>query len=273
MNLIIAIEGLVANMKQRTITALLLILGVIPLFFSVEYMHLVIIMIAFITSLELNDLISDDKYPLIIALNFAMIVSIGLDFVASTDKIIVLGIFLLLFVMLDLIYNEIGFNNLSLIYTVSILIGFALNSFVTLYNADKWFIWYILLVNYGSDTAAYLIGSKFGKHKLIPKISPNKTIEGSIAGIIFGGLLGTLFLYFYGSGEYLIISVVVSCLIPVISQVGDLFFSSLKRSFNKKDFGGLIPGHGGVLDRIDSLIFSLVFVIIFIRLGFIGIIL
>ncbi len=257
-------------MKQRTVTALLIILGIVPLFFSTTYMYLVVIMIAVVASLELNDLISDKKYPVIIALNFALIISIGLDFIAGTDIIVVLGIYLLLFVLVDLIYNEIGFNNLSLIYTVSILIGFALNAFVSLYNADKWFIWYILLVNYGSDTGAYLIGSKLGKHKLIPKISPNKTIEGALGGVIFGGVLGSIFLYFYGNKTLLLVSIVVSFIIPIISQLGDLFFSSLKRSYKKKDYGSLFPGHGGVLDRIDSLIFSLVFVILFISLGYLG---
>lgn len=258
-------------MKQRTITALLLILGVIPLFFSEQYMHLIVILVAFVASLELNDLISDQKYPLIIGLNFALMISLGLDFVASYDKTVVLGIFLFVFVLFDLVYNEIGFNNLALMYAVSTLVGFALNAFVTMYAVDGWLILYVLIANYGSDTGAYLIGSTMGKHKLIPKISPNKTVEGAIGGVLMGGILSFVFAIFFVNYDISILFLLfVSFFIPVMGQLGDLFFSSLKRSYNKKDFGGTIPGHGGVLDRIDSLVFSLVFMIILIRILYMG---
>lgn len=258
-------------MKERALTAFLIILGAIPLFFSLEYLYLIIILAAFIISLELNDLVSDEKYPLIIGLNFAMIISVGLDFIASRDKLIVFGIFLLVFVLFDLIYNDIGFNNLSLIYTVSMLVGFALNAFVSLYNISGLLIWYILIVNYGSDTGAYLIGSRFGKTKLIPHISPNKTVEGAIGGIVLGGILGAIFGYFVLKIRVVPLLIIVSFAMPIVGQLGDLFFSSLKRSYKRKDFGSIFPGHGGVLDRIDSLVFSLVFVVIFLRLGYMGI--
>lgn len=268
MSLETEIEGLVDDMKQRTITALILILGLVPLFFSEQYLYLVMILVAFIASLELNDLIANQKYPLVIGLSFAMMISLGLDFIASYDKTLVLGIFLLVFVLFDLIHNEIGFNNLALVFAVSILVGFALDAFVTMYKMNGWLIWFVLVVNYGSDTGAYLIGSTLGKHKLIPKISPNKTVEGSIGGILMGGVLGVLFGIFFLKGELDLLTVIgISFFMPIVGQLGDLFFSSLKRSYNKKDFGGIMPGHGGVLDRIDSLVFSLMFMIILIRLG------
>lgn len=258
-------------MKQRTITALILILGVIPLFFSETYLNLVVILVAFIAALELNDLIADQKYPLIIGLNFALMISLGLDFVASYDKTVVLGIFLFIFVLFDLIYNEIGFSNLALMYAVSMLVGFALNAFVTMYAINGWLILYVLIANYASDTGAYLIGSTMGKHKLIPKISPNKTVEGAVGGVLMGGILSFVFAYFFVDYEISTFFILlISFCIPVMGQLGDLFFSSLKRSYNKKDFGGTIPGHGGVLDRIDSLVFSLVFMIILLRMLFLG---
>lgn len=258
-------------MKQRTITALILILGVIPLFFSETYLNLVVILVAFIAALELNDLIADQKYPLIIGLNFALMISLGLDFVASYDKTVVLGIFLFIFVLFDLIYNEIGFSNLALMYAVSMLVGFALNAFVTMYAINGWLILYVLIANYASDTGAYLIGSTMGKHKLIPKISPNKTVEGAVGGVLMGGILSFVFAYFFVDYEISTLFILlISFCIPVMGQLGDLFFSSLKRSYNKKDFGGTIPGHGGVLDRIDSLVFSLVFMIILLRMLFLG---
>ena len=157
---------------------------------------------------------------------------------------------------------------MALVFAVSILVGFALDAFVTMYKMNGWLIWFVLVVNYGSDTGAYLIGSTLGKHKLIPKISPNKTVEGSIGGILMGGVLGVLFGMFFLKGELDLLTVIgISFFMPIVGQLGDLFFSSLKRSYNKKDFGGIMPGHGGVLDRIDSLVFSLMFMIILIRLG------
>ena len=109
-----------------------------------------------------------------------------------------------------------------------------------------------------------------GKHKLIPKISPNKTVEGAIGGVLVGGLLGVLFGFLFLQNEVDLITItIISFIMPFIGQLGDLFFSSLKRTYNKKDFGNTIPGHGGVLDRIDSLVFSLMLMIILIRLGII----
>ncbi|NLC33877.1 MAG: phosphatidate cytidylyltransferase [Erysipelothrix sp.] len=257
-------------MKERTLTALAIIAGVIPLFFSEEYLYLLVLMISFAIALELNDLISDNKYPLIVGLTFAMITSIGLDFIASGDKLMVIMIFLIIFVLFDLVYNEIGFNNLSILYSVSLLVGFAMNAFISLYAMSTLFVWYILIVTYGSDTGAYLIGSRFGKNKLIPKISPNKTVEGAIGGVVVGGTLGLSFALLTLQTDNILLLVLISYGIPMLAQLGDLFFSSLKRLFNKKDFGTLFPGHGGVLDRIDSLIFSLVFIVIFLRIGYIS---
>ncbi len=107
------------------------------------------------------------------------------------------------------------------------------------------------------DTFAYFVGRFFGKHKLIPEISPKKTIEGAIGGIVFTFL--ALILYWtivkYGF-KYDGLSIVHICILgivlPIVSQIGDLVASSVKRQYNIKDFGNLFPGHGGVLDRFDS---------------------
>ncbi len=116
------------------------------------------------------------------------------------------------------------------------------------------------------------MGSRFGKKKLAPKISPNKTIEGSLGGIAFSGIIGSIFGIIFLLDEISIFKLMLlSLIIAVVSQAGDLFFSSLKRNYDIKDFGSVFPGHGGVLDRIDSLIFSLLFVMILIRLGFLGV--
>jgi phosphatidate cytidylyltransferase len=124
---------------------------------------------------------------------------------------------------------------------------------------------YLYSIVLATDTFAYLIGTKFGKHKLCPEISPKKSVEGAIAGFVFGSLVGVgaVFLFKIGNPhsfrETMIIicgSLVVSMVISIAVQIGDLVASKIKRTYEIKDFGKIFPGHGGVLDRFDSLIFS-----------------
>lgn len=130
------------------------------------------------------------------------------------------------------------------------------------YQADaKWTGWmlmlYIAAACYLCDTGAYFFGVAFGKHKMIPEISPNKTWEGS-AGGYFSGLIGSLLVGYFGLKELPFTLILCGSLIlPLVAQIGDLAFSSIKRNFKIKDFGNLLPGHGGILDRVDSLIFCL----------------
>ena len=126
----------------------------------------------------------------------------------------------------------------------------------------KILIWFVLIASWGSDVFAYFIGRHFGKHKLT-KISPNKTIEGAVAGIVGAILLGILFAVLcntiWNVGiNYLVIAIIMAIL-SAVGQIGDFAASSIKRYCEIKDFSELIPGHGGMLDRIDSIIFVLPF--------------
>lgn len=118
------------------------------------------------------------------------------------------------------------------------------------------FVWLIFIGAWGSDTCAYCVGKLCGKHKLPSKLSPNKTIEGCVGGIIGAALIGFLFaLAFFKETDYWWQFAVIGGVSSIISQVGDLTASAIKRNHDIKDYGKLIPGHGGILDRFDSIIF------------------
>lgn len=124
------------------------------------------------------------------------------------------------------------------------------------------FIWFFafFMVN---DTFAYLTGVKFGKNKLAPKISPKKTIEGFVGGFVFSILLGVLLYYYYPQNDFN--WVVIALISSVFGTIGDLVESKLKREAHVKDSGTIIPGHGGFLDRLDSFIFALPFIYLYIH--------
>ena len=122
-------------------------------------------------------------------------------------------------------------------------------------------VWLIFLCSWGCDTCAYCVGMLIGKHKMSPKLSPKKSIEGAVGGVIGAAGLGALYAWVCGRwlgapgmpvAEYAIICTVGA----LISMVGDLGASAIKRNHDIKDYGHLIPGHGGILDRFDSVIFT-----------------
>lgn len=121
-------------------------------------------------------------------------------------------------------------------------------------------VWLIFLSSWGCDTCAYCVGVLFGKHKMAPKLSPKKSVEGGIGGIAGAALLGALFalaMNQWGGASANPMHYVVICGVGgMISQIGDLAASAIKRNHEIKDYGKLIPGHGGILDRFDSVIFT-----------------
>ena len=122
-------------------------------------------------------------------------------------------------------------------------------------------VWLIFLCSWGCDTCAYCVGMLCGKHKMTPKLSPKKSWEGAAGGIIGAALLGIIYGFVFqdamGTTTEDIIAMAVICAVgAVISMIGDLTASAIKRNYEIKDYGKLIPGHGGILDRFDSVIFT-----------------
>lgn len=137
-------------------------------------------------------------------------------------------------------------------------------------NGGEFYVWLIFVGSWLTDTAAYYAGRFFGKKKLCPKVSPKKTVEGSLGGIL-GAIVGCLIVGLIAKQYIAIISlyhfVIIGALCGVFSQFGDLVASSVKRYVGIKDYSNLIPGHGGILDRFDSILFS--GVVVFFYLSFV----
>ena len=152
------------------------------------------------------------------------------------------------------------FSTIFGIFYIPVMISFIFKTRETI-AFGQWLAWMVYVSSWGSDTCAYAVGRLFGKHKLAPDLSPKKSVEGSIGGIIGSALIGVIFglimSNFTGKSENLIIIfAVIGGLGSIISQIGDLAASGIKRNYDIKDYGHLIPGHGGILDRYDSIIIT-----------------
>ncbi len=149
----------------------------------------------------------------------------------------------------------------ALVY-VSIILGYIYRT--RCMEGGNWLVWLIIIGSWGSDTCAYTVGILIGKHHF-SELSPKKTIEGCVGGIVGAGLIGVIYALFFPfhhifTWSPIIIFPLVAVVCAVISQLGDLAASAIKRNYDVKDYGHLIPGHGGILDRFDSVIFVAPFV-------------
>ncbi len=134
-------------------------------------------------------------------------------------------------------------------------------------------VWLIFISSWGCDTCAYCVGMLIGKHKLAPVLSPKKSVEGAVGGVAGSAILGLIYAAVLGGrmaevGNPMLACAAACAIAAVISQVGDLAASAIKRNHQVKDYGHLIPGHGGILDRFDSMIFTapaIYFAITFLR--------
>ena len=139
---------------------------------------------------------------------------------------------------------------------ITLFLGLAFNKFISTRLDNLFYFIYLLLITIMTDTFAYFTGYFFGKHKMSPTVSPNKTWEGFLGGLILGTVSSSAFYYILINNQVnVFLLIVVSACLSIIGQIGDLLFSTIKRYYNIKDYGNLMPGHGGVLDRLDSILF------------------
>lgn len=264
-------------MKTRVISAIVMLAIVIPLIFVGGLPFKILAVILSIAAMyEITNVRKkSESIPLLLRiisyLFVGVIVYMSNDYATTYNidyKIFAL-LFGTFFLPVVFINNNDKYNISDALYLLGsiLFIGVAFNTFVIVRNIDMYHIIYLALITIFTDMFAMFGGKLIGKHKLCEKISPNKTIEGSIIGSIVGMIVASLFyLYIIDPTANIMVVLLITLLFSIIGQLGDLFFSSIKRNYGVKDFSNLIPGHGGILDRLDSLLFVMITYMLFINI-------
>lgn len=185
-----------------------------------------------------------------------------LDSEVYTSLFIIISMFSLL-ALYVLTFPKYHINDISRIIFVIFYIGILFSYIYKIRKLDNgsFLVWLVFISSWGSDVCAYAVGMLIGKHKIAPKLSPNKSLEGCIGGVlgatIMGYIFGYIFSYYVDPNPHTDIICGVACTLgSIISQIGDFTASAIKRNQDIKDYGDVIPGHGGILDRIDSILFT-----------------
>lgn len=151
--------------------------------------------------------------------------------------------------------NEFTFDNVGFPVLVSLYIGTGFQNFISARETGLHVLMYALFIVWSTDIGAYMVGRKYGQRKLAPDISPNKTIEGSLGGIASAMVVSLVYTMIWPMTYNIFAMLLLTILFSIVGQLGDLVESSYKRYYGVKDSGNILPGHGGILDRFDSLLF------------------
>jgi phosphatidate cytidylyltransferase len=262
-------------MKVRVISALIVIIALVPFLIIGSYPFTIVLsLIGLLGYKEIIDLKKNHK-KIPILMVFLGMVSLVLLMVGDYNVISLeyavsfptLLIPLMLLFIPTVFYNKDDYSAHDALYLLSWIyfIGVFIRLVIIIRALNIYVLLYLLSITIFTDTFAYLIGSLIGKHKMAPVISPKKSWEGFFGGLIGGSTIAMIIysnLVYSFSLKLFIITIILS----VVGQLGDLFFSKVKRENEIKDFSNLIPGHGGMLDRIDSIMFVIIFYTILINI-------
>lgn len=258
------------NMKQRVITAVVALLVFLPLLylgglpFDILITALGLVAMSEFLIMKKKLLVSVEAI-LAFLMMLAVLVPVFFEGFLTQGN---LGGSFYFFALAMLVYtvfskNRFSFDDAGVLVLGALYAGLGFRFMILARAESLWMMLYALLIVWITDSGAYLIGRKLGKHKLAPHVSPNKTWEGSIGGTLSAVVIVGIYLYFvqaqfptsfpYDFTRMLLLTLVFS----VGGQLGDLIESALKRYYGVKDSGKILPGHGGILDRFDSLLFVL----------------
>ena len=249
-------------MKSRTVGAIILLVILIgSLFVSVDVFAFVMLVAAILGYRELINIKfgkKENNFEIVRFIGYVSLIIVVLNniFYNISDKFSIIIPILGLTIPIVFYNDSKRYNIIDALYILGVVlfIGFAFNNIIYMAKLNIYKCIFIFIIAFVTDTYAYIGGMLIGRHKLT-SISPKKTIEGSVIGTFMGIVIGSLYYYtFIDSISVFSIIFICFCL-TILSEIGDLVFSSIKRYFNAKDYSNLIPGHGGILDRFDSVIF------------------
>lgn len=259
------------SFNKRYLGALILSPFIIFLFLGGIYLKIIALILSLFGMYEFYNVISKKGFKPVAILGYvAIIVYFLLN--NNTDYLVyVLGGLTFLSLTIPVVNLKYNFSDVSVTILGFVYVG-VFFSFIPLINSmeyGKYLVWLVFIASWLCDTTAYYVGRMFGKTKLCPEVSPKKTVEGSIGGLLGSAISCFVFGYFissYGVNISLIHYIIIGLICGVFCQFGDLVASSIKRYAGVKDYSNLIPGHGGILDRFDSILFSSVVVFFYLRL-------
>ncbi|WP_125547030.1 phosphatidate cytidylyltransferase [Levilactobacillus lindianensis] len=253
-------------MKQRVITAVVALIIFIPIIIEgviwVDLAGFVLGLVALSEVLIMRKKLLVSPEAFISGLGIlAVIAPTGWwqDLPHFLDPWYIVYLFVLLLLMRTVVSrNRFSFDDAGVITLSMLYIGIGFHFFIAARDVSLVALLYALFIVWTTDSGAYMIGRKIGKHKLAPHISPNKTWEGSIGGSLVATIVGSVFWYFFPTGHFSLgIMILLTLVFSIVGQFGDLVESALKRYYGVKDSGKILPGHGGILDRFDSLLLVL----------------
>lgn len=256
-------------LKQRIITGAALVVALIViLILGTPFVEIAIALLASIAVMELFGAVklSGNKILMIVSVigtvGLVAVQYFGAHFFNPVMYVYILALFLIYMANM----NRFSFEEIAKTFFITIYVAFMFAHIILVRNMEygNFLIWVVLIGAFVTDTAALFGGKFFGRHKLCPKLSPKKTVEGSISGILGCVICTLIFCLICNIGFGLEINylwaVVIGLGASIVSQLGDLSASCIKRQFGIKDYGKIFPGHGGVMDRFDSLFFVAPFV-------------
>lgn len=252
-------------MKQRIITASILLAVALPVILSGGIIfELAVIMLALIAFLEIMQMVKIEILSLETLVG--IVATAGLSLSSDSYTAFRLTPFLMLslcafslLIMTVFSENKFSFERVGVVTLSALYIGFGAHNVILIRQMGLPAMVFILLAIYVTDTGAYVVGKAIGKHRLAPHISPNKSVEGAIGGTLLATVIASGMMFFEMPFNIQPVQLVIlAFFVSVAGQMGDLVESALKRFYGVKDSGTILPGHGGVLDRFDSILFGVV---------------
>lgn len=238
-------------MKKRVISAVVALAIIIPLIvLGGIYFKIGMTVLSIMSMYEILKL--KKELPIFIKVISYVLIIHSVIFSEVSLLPIILIIMSILLIFFD--KSKYNVNDFTFVTAFLVLLSTVFTYFIYIRNEDVNILIYLLLITILTDTFALFGGKLFGKHKLIERVSPKKTIEGSVIGSFFGTIIPSVYyIYMVDPSANFFIVILMTVVLSIIGQLGDLVFSSIKRYFNIKDFSNIMPGHGGILDRIDSI--------------------